>query len=160
MNITNLNIRNLMRWIVGALLFVGLVDLIMVIFFSEFLDVFFTGYTAVAVPLLMVAMYSYVGYPIFSFDVSSDILKVKSHLALGGFFGKELYVDKKNIVKLSVDRERLRKKLRIHFLKDGKECVESFSITLLGNNKVQDLAHEVQLIESQVKGTANRHLFI
>lgn len=160
MNISNFNIRNAIRWIVGVLLFVVVVDLIMVIFFNEILDRYFTGYSAVIVPLLIVAAYSYLGLPIFSFDDSSQVLKIKSHLALGEFFGKEIRVNKKNIVKLSIDRERLRKKLRIHFLDAGKERVETFSITLLNNEKIRKLARKVELIESEVKGSGSQHLFI
>lgn len=160
MNISNLNIRNLIRWIAGALLFVAVVDLIMVIFFNEFLDRFFTGYSAIVAPLLIIATYSYLGFPIFSFDDSTNDLKVKSHLAMGEFFGKMLEVNKKNLVKLAIDRDRLRKKLRIHYLKDGKELVETFSITLLDNSKIRKLAQEAHLIESEVRGSNSQHLFI
>jgi hypothetical protein len=160
MNISNLNIRNAIRWIVGALLFVVVVDLIMVIFFNEILDRYFTGYTAAVVPLLIIATYSYLGLPIFSFNEDSQMLKIKSHLALGEFFGKELLINKKNIVKLSIDRERIRKKLRIHFLDAGMERVETFSITLLDNEKVRKLAQKVELIESEVKGSGSQHMFI
>ena len=159
MNISNFNIRNAIRWIVGVLLFVVIVDLIMVVFFNEILDKFFTGYTAVAVPLLFIAAYSYVGLPIFSFDDSTNILKVKSHLALGGFFGKELKVNKKNVIKLAVDRQGIRKKLHIHYLDAGQELSETFSITLLSNDKIRKLAREVKLIEQEVKGSS-QHLFI
>ncbi len=160
MNITNFNIQSAIRWIVGALLFVVIVDLIMVIFFNDFLDRYFTGYSALVVPLLIIALYSYVGFPIFSFDDSTKMLKVQSHMALARFFGKQLEVNKKNIVKLSIDRDRIRKKLRIHYLKDGKEQVETFSITLLNNSKVRKLARKIELIESEVKGSSSRHMFI
>ena len=160
MNISNLNIRNVIRWIFGVMLFVVVADLMMVIFFNEILDRYFTGYSAVVLPVLIVAAYSYVGLPIFSFDDSSQVLKIRSHLALGKFFGKELRVNKKNIVKLSIDRDRLRKKLRIHFLDAGRECVETFSITLLNNEKIRKLARKVELIESEVSGSGSQHLFI
>lgn len=160
MKISNLNLRNAIRWIVGVLLFVVAVDLVMVVFFNEFLDRFFTGYSAVAVPLLLIAAYSYVGLPIFSLNDHTNLLQVRSHLALGKFFGKELLVNKKNIVKMTVDRDRVRKKLRIHYLDAGVEKVETFSITLLGNDKIRKLAREVELIESEARGGSSQHLFI
>ena len=160
MKISNLHNRSLIRWIVGVLLFVVVVDLVMVVFFNEFLDRFFTGYTAVAVPLLLVVAYSYVGYPLFTFDDTTNVLRVKSHLAMTRFFGKRLVVDKKNLLKLSIVRNRLSKKLKIHYLQGGKECVESFSIILLGNERIRNLAREVELIETEVNGEDSRFHFI
>jgi hypothetical protein len=160
MKISNINIRNMIRWAVGALIFVVITDIIMVVFFPEFMDRFFTGYTAVAVPLLIISVYAFIGFPIFSFNDSTNILHIKSHLAMGEFFGKELKVHKKNIVKLSVDQDRLRKTLRVYYLEAGEEHVETFSITLLSNQKLRKLAREVELIETQVGNKGGQHLFI
>mgnify|MGYP006289668953 CR=1 FL=1 len=150
----------MIRGAVGALIFVVITDIIMVIFFPEFMDRFFTGYSAVAVPLLIISVYAYIGFPIFSFDDSTSILRIKSHLAMGEFFGKELRVHKKNIVKLSVDQNRLRKELRVHYLHAGEERTETFSISLLSDKKIRKLAHKVELIESQVGNKGGQHLFI
>ncbi len=133
---------------------IALADLILAHTFKV-MDDPFTGYSALIVPALIIGAYAYVGNPIFQFNTSSDILHIKSHSALTELFGKEIYVHKRNIQKLEVDRERLRKKLTIHYIKNGKDCKEKFSITLLSNAKIEKLAREVDLIHSEVNTYRN-----
>lgn len=159
MKITNENIRNFLRWGIIGVAAIALADVI-IAQTSGSLGEFFKGYTALVVPALILGMYAYVGLPIFHFNADSEVLHIKSHIGLSEVFGKELYVPKKNIVKFEIDRKRIRKKLSVHYLKDGKEFSSTFSITLLNNKKIEDLARKVELIHSEVRNQSNYHLFI
>ena len=154
MKISNLNLQNIIRWSVIMLGAIALADLILAHTFKV-VDDPFTGYTALIIPALIGGIYAYVGNPIFHFNASSDILHIKSHSALTDLIGKEIYVHKKNIQKMEIDRERLRKKLVVYYIKNGVDCKEKFSITLLCNTKIEKLAREVDLIRSEVKTYRN-----
>ncbi len=117
------------------------------------------GYVAIAIPVLVIAFYSYVGYPLFTFDAKSDVVKIKSHLALSTLFGKELVIPKMNITDLDIDLSGIRKKLIVTFIKQGKEVSESFSITILSDRKLKKLEQAVADIHRE-KSPKNLHLFI
>ena len=128
---------------------------------SGSLGAFFKGYSVAIFPVVVVATYAYLGMPIFHFDSDSEILHIQSHFALGRFIGKELYVPKQNIVSFAIDRKRIRKKLTVRYIKNGSEFSETFSISLLGTKKIEELARQVELIESTNKSQAGgTHLFI
>lgn len=128
---------------------------------SGSLGAFFKGYSVAIFPVVVIATYAYVGMPLFNFDAESEVLHIQSHFVVGRFIGKDLYVPKANILSFKIDRQRIRKKLTVRYIKNGSEFSETFSISLLGNKKISELARQVELIEStnnsQVSGT---HLFI
>lgn len=159
MKISNKNIRNLIRWSIIAVGIIALADLILAQT-GGYWGEFFKGYSAFIIPAIIFGTYAYIGMPIFQFNAESEVLHIKSHLAFWEVLGKELYVAKKNILKFEIDRKRLRKKLTIHYLKDGKEFSQTFSITLLSSRKIEKLARELELIHSEVRGSGNYHLFI
>jgi len=161
MKISNLNLRNALRWSVILLGVIALADLVLAHTFKVVNDPF-TGYTALIIPALILGAYAYTGNPIFQFDASTDVLRIKSHSSLSEFIGKELVVNKKNIQKIEVDRERLRKKLTVYYLKNGKDCKQRFSIALLNNQKIEKLASEIDLIRSDINTyhSPNYPLFI
>ncbi len=159
MKISNQNIRNIIRWSLILPVAIVLADVIFAL--SSHLPVeLFRGYSAFIYPIAILGLYAYVGMPIFHFNADSEVLHIKSHMAFSEVFGKELYVAKKNIVKFEIDRKRLRKKLKVHYLKDGREFSQTFSITLLGNKKIENLAKEIKLIHAEVGHQSNFHLFI
>lgn len=160
MKVTNKNIRNFLRRGTIVLGCVAIADIIIALTTNGFLDEIFKGYSAFILPVAMIGFYAYVGMPIFQFNSDSNVLHIKSHMAFTEIFGKELYVLKKNILKFEIDRKRIRKKLTVHYLKDGKEFSETFSIALLNNRKIEHLAHKVELIQSEVRKENNYHLFI
>lgn len=159
MQITNKNIRNGIRWgLIGAG-GLALFDLIISQTNSS-ISPYFRGYSAIALPALGVGAYAYVGRPIFHFNAQDEILHIKSHPAFTRLFGKELHIHKSNLISFEIDRKRLRKKLKVTYLKDGQEVSETFSITLLNNEKIEDLARQVKLIHAEVRSANNFHLFI
>lgn len=159
MKISNANLKNLIRWSIIGLGAITIADVV-IAQTTDLLTNVFRGYSAFVVPLLTVAAYAYIGMPIFQFNADSNVLRIKSHLAFTDVFGKELYVAKKNIIRFEIDRQRVRKKLKVHYLKDGKEFSQSFSIALLSNKKIEKLARQVELIHSEVNGQGSYHLFI
>lgn len=159
MQVTNKNMRNAIRWSLIGAGGVALFDLIISQTNTSLAQVF-RGYTAIALPALSLGAYAYVGMPIFYFDGKDEVLHIKSHLAFTKLFGKELHIPKSNLVSFEIDRKRLRKKLKVTYLKDGREVSETFSITLLSNTKIEQLAREVKLIHAEVRSGHNFHLFI
>lgn len=154
MKISNLNLRNAIRWSVILLGALALADLILAHTFKV-MDDPFTGYTALIIPAFILGAYAYIGNPIFQFNASSEVLHIKSHSSLSDLLGKELFIHKHNLQKMEVERNRLRKKLTVYYLHNGVECREHFSITLLSNKKVEQLAKEVELIRSDLKTFRN-----
>lgn len=160
MSIHNYNIRTVLRTIISIMVVVAVVDVI-ISQTSGSLGAFFKGYSVAIFPVVVIATYAYLGMPMFHFDNESEILHVRSHFALGRFIGKELFVPKANILSLQIDRKRIRKKLTVRYIKNGSEFSETFSISMLGNKKIEELAKQVELIQAvnsnQAGGT---HLFI
>lgn len=159
MNISNLNIRSFIRLAVIALALLAIVDLALLLA-SGALGNLFRGYSVLVAPAIIFGAYAYLGLPIFRFDANSSILHIRSHMAFGRLFGKDLYILKKNILRFEIDTIRIRKKLTVHYLKDGREFKETFSISLLGNKKIENLAKQVDLIHTENGWVANHHLFI
>ncbi|WP_417600994.1 hypothetical protein [Owenweeksia hongkongensis] len=159
MSIHNQNIKNALRTVIGIMVVVAVIDVI-IANTSGSLGAFFKGYSAVIFPVMVVATYAYLGIPIFNFDSDSEVLHIQSHFALGRLFGKELYVPKANIVSFSIDRKRIRKRLTIRYIKNGHEFSEKFGISLLGNKKIEELARQVELIQSTKDTQSGTHLFI
>lgn len=160
MTISNKNIRSTLWLITGLALLVGIADLVIALAFSNWGRVF-TGWSMVVIPILIAGAYLYLGLPIFQFDTRSKVLHIKSHMFFGNIIGKEIYVPKQNIQSFEIKTERIRKKLTIYYLKNGKEYAETFSIALLHNRKIALLARQVELIRSQLSERQhNYHLFI
>lgn len=159
MKITNKNIRTLISLGTILLGLVAVADLIFLIW-SGALGSLLHGYGALIMPAIIIGAYSYLGLPIFQFNAQSNVLHIKSHMAFSSVFGKDLYILKKNILRFEIDTVRIRKKLTVHYLKDGREFKETFSISLLSNKKIADLAKEVDLIQSENSWSSNSHLFI
>ncbi len=159
MKISNKNIRSFIS--IGTMLLglVAIADLIFLIW-SGALGNLLHGYGALVVPAIIAGAYAYLGLPIFQFNTKSNVLHIKSHMAFSSVFGKDLYILKKNILRFEIDTVRIRKKLTVHYLKDGKEFKETFSISLLSNKKIAELAKEVDLIQSENGWSSNSHLFI
>lgn len=159
MRISNNNVKTLLRTVIVFMIVIGATDII-ISQTSGSLGAFFKGYSALIFPFVIVATYTYVGLPIFHFDGEAEVLHIRSHFALGRSIGKELYVPKSNIISFEIDRKRIRKKLTVNYMKNGKEFSEKFSITLLGNRKIEELAKEVELINAEQKPVTTTHLFI
>ncbi len=159
MKISNKNIRSFLSLGTSLLGLLAIADLVFLMW-SGALGNLFHGYGALVVPAIITGAYAYLGLPIFQFNAQSNVLHIKSHLAFSSVFGKDLYILKKNILRFEIDTVRIRKKLTVHYLKDGKEFKETFSISLLSNKKIADLAKEVDLIESENGWSSNSHLFI
>ena len=159
MLIHNQNTRTILRTAMVIMAVVALVDVAIAQTTGSLGD-FFKGYSAIIFPLVIVCTYAYLGMPIFKFDADSEVLHIQSHFALGQLLGKELYVPKKNIVSFSIDRKRIRKRLTIRYIKNGNEFSETFGISLLGNKKIKELAHQVELLQSTKDAQSGAHLFI
>lgn len=160
MSVHNYNIKTVLRTILAIMVVVAAVDVV-ISQTSGSLGAFFKGYSVAIFPVVVIATYTYLGMPLFHFDNESEILHVQSHFALGRFIGKDLYVPKANILSLQIDRKRIRKKLTIRYIKNGAEHSETFSISMLGNKKIEELARQVELIESvNSKQAGGTHLFI
>lgn len=159
MSITNQNLKSVIRLVVIVLAMVAIVDLALLIW-SGALTGLFKGYSVLVIPAIIFGAYAYLGLPIFHFDADSTVLHIKSHMAFGNIFGKDLYILKKNILRFEIDTVRIRKKLTVHYLKDGKEFKETFSISLLSNKKIEKLAKQVDLIQTENGWSNNAPLFI
>lgn len=160
MSINNQNIKSGLRIAIIALAVIAIADLALALT-SGTLSQYFGGYSILVVPAVVIGAYAYLGMPIFHFDADSKVLHIKSHMGFSNIFGKELYILKKNILRFEIDTVRIRKKLTVHYLKDGKEFNETFSISLLSDTKIEHLAHKVDLIQSENGWSANQQqLFI
>jgi hypothetical protein len=160
MFITNLQIRKTLRLAPIALLTLIIADLVL-LFVPDFLGgLALNGYLSIAITAAIVIFYAYFGFPMFSLDVKSDRLNIKSHLALSTVFGKTLSVPKMNITNLKIDRSGLRKKLMVSYInREGQEVSDKYSITILSNRKLAMLEQAVRSFE-QEKSPANLHFFI
>lgn len=157
--ITNKNIRKYLYLGLSVLGTVALADLLFLLLLDH-LGVIFNGYSLLVIPALIGIAYAYLGFPIFSFNGSADVLHIKSHLVMNRFLGKDLYVLRKNVVSLSLDTSGIRKKLVVHYIKNGKEHREKFSVSLLGKEKIKQLAAMVEDIDMEVKDISPAPLFI
>lgn len=158
MKVSNKNIINAARLILTGLFFVAALD-VALSFVDGPLGNFFRGYTAMAYPVLLVGFYMYIGFPIFTINTESEIVRIKSHIAFGEFLGKELKVHRTNILSLEIDNSGIRKKLVVKYLKDGKELIERFSVTILSERKLKMLINAIENINSE-KSQKSLHLFI
>jgi hypothetical protein len=160
MFITNLQIRKTLQLAPIALLTLIIADLVL-IFVPGFLGgLALNGYLTIIITAAIVVFYAYFGFPMFSLDVKSDRVNIKSHLALSTVFGKTLSVPKMNITNLAIDRSGLRRKLVVTSINnEGQEVSESFSITILSNRKLAMLEKAVQNFK-QEKSPVNLHFFI
>jgi len=159
MFVTNKQIGKTLKLMPILLLILVAIDVLFLFIPGFFGGAKLNGYVAIAIPVLVIAFYSYVGYPLFTFDAKSDVVKIKSHLALSTLFGKELVIPKMNITDLDIDLSGIRKKLIVTFIKQGKEVSESFSITILSDRKLKKLEQAVADIHRE-KSPKNLHLFI
>lgn len=159
MSIHNQKVKTVLRTILAIMVVVAVVDVI-IANTSGSLGAFFKGYSVAIFPVVVVATYAYLGMPIFHFDSDSEVLHIQSHFALGRLFGKELYVPKGNILSFAIERQRIRKRLTVRYIKNGHEFSEKFGISLLGNKKIEELARQVELIQSTKDAQSGAHLFI
>lgn len=159
MLVTNLQISKTLKWIPIALAALVVVDLLFLFIPGLFGDLKLNGYVAIAIPLMAIAFYSYVGYPLFTFDAKSEVIKIRSHMALSRFFGKQVVIPKMNITNLTIDLTGIRKKLIVTYLKGGKEVSEKFSITILSDRKIKKLEQAVEDLARE-RSPRNLHLFI
>lgn len=157
--ITNINIRKYLVIALAFLTAVAIADITLWLFGNTFSE-FFKGYSAVIIPLLILITYIYIGLPLFAFDAKSEVLHLRSHLVLNKYLGKDVYIPRKNLVSLTVDRSGIRKKLIVRYIKNGKEFEERFSITLLSKKKLQKLTESVKDIDAEARNITNTHLFI
>lgn len=160
MLVTNFHIRKTLQWAPIALILLVLLDIILY-FIPDFLgDLRVNGYVAIGIPLLAAAFYAYVGYPLFKLDARDNILKVQSHLALAGLFGKSLAVPQMNITDLQIDESGIRRKLIITYINaQGVELSDSFSITLLSAYRLKMLRRAVDNLREE-DSPRNLHLFV
>ena len=159
MIVTNRQIGKTLRIMPAVLLLAVLIDVLFLFIPGFFGGLKLNGYVAVAIPIMVIAFYSYVGYPLFTFNAQADVVKIRSHLALSKIFGKELSIPKMNITNLEIDRSGIRKKFVITYIKQGKEVSESFSITILSARKLKMLEAAVADVH-QEKSPKNLHFFI
>ena len=160
MLVSNLQISRTLKYVPIILTVMVLIDILFLFIPGFFGGLKLNGYVAVAIPLAAIAFYSYVGYPLFTFsDKSDDVLKIRSHMAMSRFFGKELAIPKMNITNLEIDLSGIRKKLIVTYIKGGKEVSETFSITILSKRKLKMLEAAVENIQRE-KSPRNLHLFI
>tara|TARA_B100001250_G_C19543406_1_gene675731 strand:+ start:235 stop:711 length:477 start_codon:yes stop_codon:yes gene_type:complete len=157
--ITNKNIRKYLWMVLLALALVVLADLAF-LFILDHIGDLFNGYSILVIPALIGIAYAYAGLPIFTFNAESDVLHIKSHMVMNRLLGKDLYMLRKNVVALELDRSGIRKKLVIHYIKAGKECTEKFSVSLLSKKKIERLAQTVQDIDSEARNLPNTPMFI
>jgi hypothetical protein len=159
MIVSNRQIGKTLRLMPPVLLLLVAIDVLFLFIPGFFGGLKLNGYVAIAIPLFVIIFYSYVGYPLFTFNAQSDVVKIKSHLALSTIFGKRLEIPKMNITDLNIDRSGIRKKLVITYIKNGREENESFSITILSKRKLQKLEQAVENIHEE-KSPKNLHFFI
>lgn len=154
--INNLNISKYLKWTLAIAALVGVVDLLLS-FNQGRLGEIFTGYSGLFILGLLIAAYVFVGFPIFRFNSNLDYLKIKSHLALSKSLGKELVISRENLVSFEIDSSGFRKKLIVCYIVGGREVKEKFSISLLNNSKIRNLAKSMDMIADPSSGY---HLFI
>lgn len=160
MTITNLQIRKTLQYAPIVLLTLVIADLILLFIPEFFGGVKVNGYVSGLIIASVALFYSYVGYPMFTFDAKSDYIKIRSHLALSSLFGRTLNVPKMNITNLSLDLSGIRDKLVIRYLNaKGQEVDQSFSITILSKRKKEMLAKAVEEFARE-RSPQNLHLFI
>lgn len=161
MIISNLQIRKTLQFAPLVLLGLILADLVLLIFVPEFFGgSAVNGYLTGLILALLVGFYAYYGYPMFTFDAKTDVLAIRSHLALSTLFGKTLNVPKMNITNLYVDTSGIRKKLVVTYINaQGVETDESFSITILSRRKTEMLIAAVEEFQRE-RSPKNLHLFI
>jgi hypothetical protein len=159
MLVSNLQISRtlrLMPFILGGLV---ILDLGLYLVPGLFGDLKVNGYVAIAIPAAAVLFYSYVGFPIFTFDAQSEVVKIRSHLALSQVLGKSRRIPKMNITDLNIDRSGIRNKLEVTYLSAGREISEKFSITLLSRRKMKMLEAAVEDFHRE-RSPRNLHYFI
>jgi hypothetical protein len=159
MKITNKNIRKTIKVILAIICLIVITDVVLSRV-SGSVSEFFRGYSLIIAPTILVLTYTYLGFPIFTFDGEAEMLELKSHTSFNEFLGKELYISRQNLQRIEIDRSGIRKKLLVHYIKDGKELQEKFSISLLSKSKIDQLAESVQLIIAERKVASNPQLFI
>ena len=159
MLVTNLQISRTLRILPIILGLLVALDLTLY-FIPDFLgNLKVNGYLAVSITALTILFYSYVGFPIFTLDAKSDIVKIKSHLALSKLFGKSRRIPKMNITNLEIDTSGIRRKLIISYLYDGKEIRERFNVTLLSRRKYAMLEAAIEDLRRE-NSPRNLHYFI
>jgi hypothetical protein len=160
MRISNLQIRKTLKLAPIVLIILVGIDILFLFIPGFFGGLKLNGYVAVAIPLLAIGFYSYVGYPLFTFDAKSDVIKIKTHMALSQFFGKKLAVPRMNITGLAIDESTLRDKLVVTYInRHGKEVSDEFSITILSERKKEMLKQAIESL-NQEHSPKNLHLFI
>lgn len=159
MLVTNLQISRTLRILPLVLGILVAIDLTLYFIPDLFGDLRVNGYVAIGIPIISLLFYSYVGYPIFTLDAKSDIVKIKSHLALSSVFGKSRRIPKMNITNLEIDNSGIRRKLIITYLYDGKEIRESFNVTLLSRRKHAMLEAAIEDLQRE-NSPRNLHYFI
>ncbi len=159
MKISNKNLKRVLRIIIISMVVVAVSDII----FSRLngsLSELFNGYLFLIFPALIAIAYAVVGLPVFYFDGEAEVLHIKSHLAFGSFIGKEVFIVRDNISTMQVDSSGIRKKLHIHYLKNGEECKETFSISLLSKAQLNKLMKYAKTVSAEVKKKEPTHMFI
>lgn len=159
MLVSNLQISKTLKYVPIVLYSIVLLDLLLIFVPDLFGGVRINGYLATAIIVGAVAFYSYMGYPLFTFDAKTEVIKIRSHLALSTIFGKELSVQRDNITSLEINLEGIRKYLVVTYIRGGKEVSEKFSITILSDRKLKRLENAVEDIKLE-KSARNFHLFI
>lgn len=159
MKLTNQNIRRTLRIVLITMIVVAIGDLV----FSQlngYMSELFRGYLFLIFPFLVVVSYAILGFPYFSFDAEAAVLHIKSHLVLSSIIGKEVYIVKDNIVSMQVDRTGIRKKLHIRYIKNGQECKETFSVSMLTGDQLKKLMQYANTIEKELRRSEEATLFI
>lgn len=159
MLVTNRQIGKTLRIMPIILLVLVIIDVLFLFIPGFFGGLKLNGYVAIAIPVLAIGFYSYVGYPIFTLNAQADVLKIRSHLAFGALLGKRLEIPKMNITDLEIDRSGIRKKLVLTYIKGGVEVSEKFSVTILSNRKMKRLEQAVNSIHNE-NSPKNLHFFI
>lgn len=160
MLVSNLHISKTLRYVPLVLALVVVIDILFLFIPGFFGGLELNGYVAIAIPVLAIAFYSYIGFPLFTFNSTTDVIKIKSHMALSRFFGKSLTIPKMNITNLEIDLSGVRKKLTVTFInRYGKEVSETFSISILSRKRLKMLEAAVDNIQRE-KSPKNLHLFI
>lgn len=157
--ISNAQISRTLKYVPMGLYFLVLLDVLLLLVPGLFGGLKVNGYVAVAIPVLALAFYSYIGYPVFTFNARDEVIRIRSHMAFSHFFGKELVVPKMNITHLAIDQSGIRRKLIVTYIKSGKEVQEKFSITILSDRKLKMLEAAIEDLERE-KSPRNIHLFI
>lgn len=159
MIVSNRHIGKTLRFMPPLLLLAVIIDVLFLFIPGFFGGLKLNGYVAIAIPVFVIIFYSYVGYPLFTLDAKSDVVKIRSHMALSAVFGKQLVIPKMNITNLEIDRSGIRKKLIVTYIRGGKEVSEKFSITILSARKLKMLEAAVADIH-QEQSPKNLHFFI